>query len=258
MLFKKRTTIFLFILFACMATNMSFAQDATETVSNYSQLSNRDLQNLNLPPLSVLFENAKSSPIYQYQANEILLQKSLLSKQKKDFLGFFSIRGSYQYGRLANDLYYSDVYTPATTTFSSTKQNLYSVGAGLSIPLDKLFDIGPSIKRQRLAIHSAELERDIKYEELKKQIIELYSNVTLQINTLKICNDAVVQTTVQYEVTESNFANGKATATDLALAKTAQSRAKQEYERCKSELLRDMMSLELISHTSFLNTKKTN
>lgn len=256
MLFMKRFTIFLLFFSVTFVINKSFAQDATETVSDYSQLSNRELQNINLPPLSLLFENAKNSPIYLYQANEILIQKSLLAKQKKDFLSFFSIRGSYQYGKLANDLYYSDVYTPATTTFSSTKQNLYSVGAGISIPLDKLFDIGPSVKRQRLAVHSAELEREIKYEEIKKSIIELYSNVILQINTLRICNDAVVQTGVQFEVTENNFANGKANATDLATAKSSQSRAKQEYERCKSELQRDLMTLELISHTTFAKSKK--
>lgn len=256
MLLIKRYTLFiLVILFASFITDKCIAQNEDATISDYSELNNNELQNINLPPLSLLFENAKKSPIYQFQENDIFIQKMLLSKQKRDFLSFFSIRGSYQYGRMANDAYYSDVYTPATTNFSSTTQNLYSVGAGVSIPLDKLFDIRPSIKRQRLAIRSAELERDIKFEELKKQIIELYSSVMLNISTLKICNDAMLQANVQYEYTENKFANGKATPIDLSTTKSAQSQAKQAFETCKSTLTRDMMTLELLSHTSLFKKK---
>lgn len=252
------TKILLFFLLGLFSLHAerTFAQGQnTDTISDYSQLSNYELQNINLPPLSLLFENLKKSPNYQFNDNAILIQKSLLAKQKKDFLSFFSIRGSYQYGRIANDAYYSDVYTPATSNFSSNTQNLYSIGAGLNIPIDKLFDIGPAIKRQRLAVRSAELEREMKYEELKKQVIELYSSLTLKMSTLRLCNEALVQTTMQYDVTENNFANGKATPTDLANAKSSQSRAKQEFETCKNELIRDMMTLELISHTSFLKKK---
>jgi len=256
MLLIKRYTLFiLVILFASFITDKCIAQNEDATISDYSELNNYELQNINLPPLSLLFENAKKSPIYQFQENDILIQKMLLSKQKRDFLSFFSIRGSYQYGRMANDAYYSDVYTPATTNFSSTTQNLYSVGAGVSIPLDKLFDIRPSIKRQRLAIRSAELEREIKFEEQKKQIIELYSSIMLSISTLRICNDALVQTTVQYEYVENKFANGKATPSDLATAKSGQSQSKQAFETCKNTLIRDMMTLELLSHTSLFKKK---
>jgi Outer membrane protein len=256
MLLIKRYTLFILVIFfASFITDKCIAQNEDATISDYSELSNNEIQNINLPSLSLLFENAKRSPIYQFQENDILIQKMLLSRQKRDFLSFFSIRGSYQYGRMANDAYYSDVYTPATTNFSSTTQRLYSVGAGVSIPLDKLFDIRPSIKRQRLAIRSAELEREIKFEELKKQIIELYSSVMLNISTLKICNDALVQTTVQYEYTENKFANGKATPTDLAVAKSTQSQSKQTFETCKNALIRDMMTLELLSHTSLFKKK---
>lgn len=252
------TKILLFFLLGLFSLHAerTFAQGQnTDTISDYSQLSNYELQNINLPPLSLLFENLKKSPNYQFNDNAILIQKSLLAKQKKDFLSFFSIRGSYQYGRIANDAYYSDVYTPATSNFSSNTQNLYSIGAGLNIPIDKLFDIGPAIKRQRLAVRSAELEREIKYEELKKQVIELYSSLTLKISTLKLCNEALVQATMQYSITENDFANGKATPSDLASSKLSQSKAKQEFETCKNELIRDMMTLELISHTSFLKKK---
>lgn len=257
MILRKRITILIFILAISQICSLTcYAQEQEDEISDYSQLNEKDIQNIKLPPLSLLFENVKKSPTYQFSENAVAIQKKLLAKQKKDFLSFFSLRGSYQYGRIANDAFYSDVYTPATTNFTSSTQKLYSLGAGFSLPFDKLFDIGPSIKRQKLAVKSAEIEREMKLEELKKEIITLYSSLTLKISTLKLCNEALVQATVQYDITENNFANGKAKPSELAVAKSSQSNAKQTYETCKNELLRDMMTLELISHTTFFKSKK--
>lgn len=251
----KILLLFLFGFISLPIEKVMAQEEVADTISDFSQLSNYELQNINLPPLSLLFENLKKSPSYLFTQNAVLIQKRLLAKQKKDFLSFFSIRGSFQYGRVANDSYYSDVYTPATTNFSSNTQSLYSIGAGMSIPIDKLLDLRPAIRRQNLEVRSAELQRDIKYEELKKQVIELYSSLTLKMSTLKLCNEALVQATMQYDVTENNFANGKAAPTDLSVAKSQQSKSKQEFETCKNELIRDMMTLELISHTSFFKKK---
>jgi outer membrane protein TolC len=234
------------------ASGIWLSKGYAQEVNDYSQMAPQDLQKFSLPPLSLLFENAKNSPSYEFQNVAIQIQQSLLNKQKKDFLSFFSLRGSYQYGKFSNDGYYSDVYTPAVSTFSSQSQNLYSLGAGINIPLDKLFDIGPSIKRQRLSIRSAELEREMKYEEIKKEIIILYADISLQMNTLKINSEALTLADAQYEIAEKNFANGKTSPGDLSIDKNRQSDTKKDYETCKSELIKNLMMLELISHTSFL------
>jgi outer membrane protein TolC len=240
-------TIFTTCLFVanifCLST---FAQE----VSDYSKLSMQDFQNMQLPPLSVLFENAKNSPSYQFEDVNVQVQNNLLAMQRRNFLSFFSIRGSYQYGRLANDFYYSDVYTPATTKFTSQNQNLYSVGAGLSIPLDKLFDLAPSVKRQKLAIRSAELQRDVKLEEVKKQIIESYTYALQQMSTLRTLNETLLQATQLYDLAEKEFANGKITPGDLSTFKTREGVEKRAYETCKFELIKSLMTLELISHTT--------
>ncbi|BDW78214.1 hypothetical protein BFINE_40090 [Bacteroides finegoldii DSM 17565] len=38
------------------------------------------------------------------------VERKLLAKEKRAFLGFFSLRGSYQYGTFGNESTYTDVY----------------------------------------------------------------------------------------------------------------------------------------------------
>jgi outer membrane protein TolC len=230
----------------------SFTTLSAQQVSDYSGLKALDFENITLPPLSTLFENAKNSPIYEFNDVQVMVQKSLLDKQKKDFLSFFSLRGSYQYGKFSNDGFYSDVYTPAIDSYSSHSQHLYTVGAGISIPLDKIFDLSASTKRQKLAVRSAELEREMKFEELKKEIIELYSNVLLQINTLKLNDESLTLASTTYSLAEKDFVNGKITPDELSTYKTKEGFEKRAYETSKFELIKNLMTLELISHTQFL------
>jgi outer membrane protein TolC len=241
------------LIFACLfISNIFCITLSAQEVSDYTQLSDQDFKNLSLPPLSVLFENVRNSPSYKYEDLNVQLQNSLLALQKKNILSFFSVRGSYQYGRLSNNVYYSDVYTPATTQYSSQNQNLYSVAAGVSIPLDKLFDIGPSIKRQKLAVRSAEIQREIKFDELKKQIIELYTATLQQMSTFRISNETYIQASQLYDIAEKEFANGKITPGDLSSYKTRQGVEKRALETCKYDLIKNLMTLELITHTTLI------
>lgn len=225
--------------------------DAQE-VSDISQLSEEDYSRIELPPLSVLFENAKNNPIYEMADVKATIERKLLKKEKWTFLGFFSLRGSYQYGMFGNESTYTDVAVAPYLTYSTQAQNGYTVGAGLSIPLDELFDLKGRINRQRLTLKSAELEREIKYDEIKKNIIEMYAMATSQIRVLKMRSESLVLANVQYEISEKNFANGTIDSSDLAVDKERQSTAREGYENSKFELTKSLMILELISRTPII------
>ena len=85
-------------------------------------------------------------------------------------------------------------------TYSTQAQNGYTVGAGLSIPLDDLFDLKGKISRQRLTLRSAELEREVKYDEIKKNIIEMYAMATSQIRVLKMRSESLVHRRVEKDI----------------------------------------------------------
>lgn len=225
--------------------------DAQE-VSDISQLSEEDYTNINLPPLSVLFENAKNSPIYELADVKATIERKLLKKEKWAFLGFFSLRGSYQYGMFGNESTYTDVAVAPFLTYSTQAQNGYTVGAGLSIPLDDLFDLKGRVNRQRLSLKSAELEREVKYDEIKRSIIEMYTKAISQINVLKLRSESLILANVQYEISEKNFANETIESSELSIDKERQSTAREAYENSKFELTKSLMILEVISRTPII------
>lgn len=245
---KRFIYIFLGLLLFSVTTMRVVAQE----VSDYSRLGEDDYTKIELPPLSVLFENARNNPIYEMADVKAVIERKLLRKEKWAFLGFFSLRGSYQYGMFGNESTFTDVAIAPYLTYSTQAQNGYTVGAGVSIPLDDLFDLKGRISRQRLTLKSAELEREVKYDEIKKNIIEMYAMATSQIRILQLRSESLVLANLQYEISEKNFANGTIESTELAVEKERQSQARESYEKSKFELTKSLMILEVISRTPII------
>ena len=244
----KAPIVFLLLLLAPMYI-------AAQEVNNNSNSSEVDYENIVLPPLDVLFENAKNTPIYEMADVKAAIERKLLAKEKRAFLGFFSLRGSYQYGMFGNESTYTDVAIAPYLSYSTQAQNGYTVGAGVSIPLDQLFDLKPRVSRQKLAFRSAELEREIKYDEIKKEIIEMYAMATSQLQVLQMRSESLVLATVQYEISEKNFANGTIESSELSIDKERQSKAREAFESSKFELTKSLMILEVISRTPIIKNK---
>ena len=243
---------FIYFFSGLLLLFVSTTHVVAQEVSDYSQLSEEDYSRIVLPPLSVLFENAKNSPVYEMADVKATIERKLLRKEKWSFLGFFSLRGSYQYGMFGNESTYTDVAVAPYLTYSTQAQKGYTVGAGLSIPLDDLFDLKGRVSRQRLTLRSAELEREVKYDEIKKNIIEMYAMATSQMKVLQMRSESLVLANVQYEISEKNFANGTIESTELAADKERQSSAREAYEKSKFELTKSLMILEVISRTPII------
>lgn len=236
-----------FLLFLLSTTHV-VAQEA----SSQSLLEEDDISKIVLPPLDVLFENAKNNPIYEMADVKAQIERKLLAKEKWAFLGFFSLRGSYQYGMFGNESTFTDVAIAPYLSYTTQAQNGYTIGAGVSIPLDDLFDMKGRINRQKLTLKSAELEREIKYDEIKKNIIEMYAMATSQMQVLQMRSESLVLANVQYEISEKNFSNGTIESTELAVDKERQSQARESYEKSKFELTKSLMILEVISRTPII------
>ncbi|WP_291547707.1 TolC family protein [Bacteroides sp.] len=224
-----------------------------QEVSNYSALVPEDYTKIVLPTLDLLFENAKASPTYELSKVKEQIERKLLAKEKRAFLGFFSIRGSYQYGMFGNESTFTDVSVPPYLTYSTAAQNGYTIGGAVNIPLDGLFDLSSRIKRQKLTVRKSELETQVKFEEIKREIIELYATATAQLNVLKMRAEALVLANVQYDIVEKDFANGTIDSGVLAVEKERQSQAQERFENSKFELTKSLMILEVITRTPILS-----
>ncbi|MDD8037538.1 MAG: TolC family protein [Thomasclavelia ramosa] len=218
-----------------------------------SEFNINDYNKISLPPLDVLFENARKNPIYELAEVKEQIEYNNLFKEKKAWLNYLSIRGSYQYGMFGNESTYTDVYTPVFFNYSTAAQNSYSLGAGISIPLDHLFDLRGRVKRQKMLVKSAGLEKELKFEEIKKEIIVLYSNILSLLNVLKLRSESLVITSAHYDIAEKNFANGTIDSGELSIEKQRQTVALEQYENTKAELTKNILILETISRTPLLN-----
>lgn len=243
---------FIYIFLGLLLFSVTTMRVVAQEVSDYSKLSEEDYSRIELPPLSVLFENAKNSPAYELSDVKAAIERKLLQKEKWAFLGFFSLRGSYQYGMFGNESTFTDVSIAPYLSYSTQAQNGYTIGAGVNIPLDDLFDLKGRISRQRLTLKSAELEREVKYDEIKKTIIEMYAMAVSQIRVLQLRSESLVLANLQYEISEKNFANGSIESTELAVEKERQSQARESYEKSKFELTKSLMILEVIARTPII------
>ena len=236
------------ILLLCTVPSLMKAQEANDN----SRPEQADYTKITLPPLDSLFENAKGGPTYELAQVKEQIERKLLAKEKKAFLGFFSLRGSYQYGMFGNEGTYTDVAIAPYLTYTTQAQRGYTVGAGVNIPIDGLFDLKARVNRQKLAVKSAALEKEIKYEEMKREIIEMYTTATSQLSVLKLRAEALELATLQYEIAEKNFSNSTIDTGDLSVEKQRQSTAMEAYEKSKFELTKSLMMLEVITRTPIL------
>lgn len=223
-----------------------------QEISDFARLQPEDYSALTLPPLDVLFENAKQAPTYELAQVQEQIERKLLGKEKRYFLSFFNLRGSYQWGKFGNDYTFTDVYNPIMYNYTTSKQNSYTLGAAVNIPLDDLLDLGSRIKRQKLNVKSAGLQREIKFEEQKKEIVQLYAAAVAQLNVLKLRAESLILANMQYDIAEKDFTNGQMTSSDLSIEKERQSTAQERFENSKYELTKSLMVLEVITRTPII------
>ena len=246
----KRVLFILCSIPLLLFSPVSFA-NAQET-SDFSKLNPEDYTNISLPPLDLLFENAKGGPIYELASVKEQIERKLLAKERRSFLQFFSVRGSYQWGRFGVDNTFTDVATPIMYNYSTSKQKMYTIGGAINIPFNELFDLVPRVRRQKLTVKTAVLEREVKFEEMKREIIELYATATSQLNVLKLRAEALELANMQYDIAEKNFVNNTINTGDLSVEKERQSTALEAFEKSRFEVTKSLMILEVVTRTPIL------
>lgn len=223
-----------------------------QDISDFTRLHPEDYTTLTLPSLDVLFENAKQAPTYELAQVQEQIERKLLGKEKRAFLGFFNLRGSYQWGKFGNDYTFTDIYNYPNYNYQTSKQVSYTLGAAVIIPLDELLDLGSKVKRQKLNVKSAALQREIKFEEQKKEIVQLYAAAVAQLNVLKLRAESLILANMQYDIAEKDFTNGQMTSGELSIEKERQSTAQERFENSKYELTKSLMVLEVITRTPII------
>lgn len=216
-------------------------------------LSPDDYLKLQLPPLEVLFENAKNSAAVDFYTVKMEEEASALKTEKRSWLKYFRVGSTYQWGLMGINSSFSDIDTPLFYQYSGARQNWYNIGATLSIPLDDFFDRGNRITRQELKTKATQMEMEKWHDEQKLRIIEVYTTAIKELSVLKLKTESLTFANAQYMEAEQDFLNGRLTAVELSVIKSRQMNALETYEDTKAELNKALLQLEVLSKTKILN-----
>ena len=141
-------------LFACLPL-MAHGQYVNSGISagffDSSENKTINFSTFHLPPLAVLYENAKQNPKILSLAKAQEIAKAEVAKQKRHIFSYVQAHASYSYGK--TDMWGSNNSTQSYTTlyqFQGSEQSDWNVGVNLSVPLDDILDLSASVKRKRL------------------------------------------------------------------------------------------------------------
>ena len=210
-----------------------------------------------LPPLAVLFENAKSNPNILSLAKAQEIAEAEVVKQKKHIFSYVYGHASYSYGKTDMWGNNSSTYNTMIYQFQGNEQSYWNVGVNVSVPLEDVLDLGHSVKRKKLLVEEAQLKKDIAYEQLKIEISTLYARITNNLVALKTASENAAIYQGAGALNLEDFHNGNMTIEDFAYTKLREETAVRRYQEMQTALTTDILTLEIITHTPILTNSTT-
>lgn len=254
-------TLLLTTIFAAMATT-SYAQYENSGISagffDSSDNSTINFSTFHLPPLGVLYENAKQNPqiLSLNKAQEIA--QAEVAKQKLHVFSYVYGHASYSYGK--TDMWGNNNSTQSYTTiyqYQGNEQSYWNVGVNVSVPLEDLLDLTASVRRKRLEVEKARIEKDIAFDELKKNIATLYIRITNNLVTLKTLSEGAAIYQGAGALNQEDFHQGNMTIEMFAGTKLHEVEVVSRYQEMQISITTDIITLELLSHTPILTNTTT-
>ena len=251
----------LFIVAITGTTTSAFAQfnESGIAAGFFDSSNDKDINfsEFHLPPLSVLLENAKSTPQILSLEKARQIAQAEVAKQKRHIFSYLSARGSYSYGK--GDMWgnNSGAYTPMVMQYQGTESNYWNVGVNLNLPIEDILDLTAAVKRKRLEVDKAVIEKDIAYDQLKLQIASLFVKITNNLVTLKTLGEAAAAYQGAGALTREDFENGNLDIAAYAHTKLYESGQVSSYQAMQTTITTDIITLEILTHTPIITNSTT-
>ena len=227
-----------------------FFDSSKEKTINFSEF--------HLPPLAVLFENAKSTPQVMSLQKAQEIAEAEVAKQKRHIFSYLTGHASFSYG--VSDMWgntSSSYYTLQLMQFTGREQKYWNVGVNLAVPLEDILDLGAAVKRKKLEVDQAIYNKDMQYDQLKLQIAQLYTNITNNLIALKTASENAAIYQGAGALNLEDFHNGNMSIEDFAWTKTREDAAVSKYQSLQTQVITDILTLEIITHTPIITNSTT-
>ena len=222
-----------------------------------SEESTINFSNFHLPPLAVLFENAKQSPRILTLEKAQELAKAEVAKQKRHIFSYVNGHASYSYGKTDMWGQSSSSYNMVLQQFQGSEQNYWNVGVNVAVPLEDILDLTAAVKRKRIEADMAMYNKDLAYEDLKKEIATLFIKITNSLVTLKTAGEAAAAYQGAGALNLEDFHQGNMSIEDYAWTKKHEMGEVSTYQGLQTAITTDIITLELLSHTPILTNTMT-
>ena len=211
-----------------------------------------------LPPLAVLFENAKATPQVMSLQKAQEIAEAEVAKQKRHIFSYVRGHASYGYGKTdmwgqgQNESSYMIV-----KQYQGSEQSYWNVGVSLAVPLEDLLDLTAAVKRKKLEVDQAIYNKDMAFDQLKLQIASLFTKITNNLITLKTASENAAIYQGAGALNLEDFHNGNMSIEDFAWTKAREDDAVTSYQTMQTQIITDILTLEIITHTPILTNSTT-
>lgn len=229
--------------------NAGFFDSSNEKDINFSEF--------HLPPLAVLFENAKTNPQILTLEKARQLAEAEVAKQKRHIFSYLQGHASYSYG--IGDMWGNSqsAYSATIYQYQGSKQAYWNLGVSLAIPVEDILDLTAAVKRKRIEAEQAVIQKDIAYDQLKLQIATLFVKITNNLVSLKTLGEAAAAHQGAGALDREEFENGNMEISAYANTKMHESGQVASYQSLQTEITTDIITLELLTHTPIITNSTT-
>lgn len=210
-----------------------------------------------LPPLSILFENAKSTPQIMTLEKAREIAQAEVAKQRRHIFSYLTAHASYSWGK--GDLWgnNSTSYNHMIYQYQGTEQSYWNLGVNLALPFEDILDLTAGVKRKKMEVDQAVLAKDIAFDQLKLQIASLYVKITNNLVTLKTLGEAAAAYQGAGALNREDFENGNMNIEEYAYTKLHESGQVTSYQALQTTITTDILTLEIITHTPIITNSTT-
>ena len=254
-----RRLIFIFTIASTSTTALAQFNESGISAGFFDSSNEKDINfsEFHLPPLAVLFENAKSSPQIVSLEKARQLAEAEVAKQKRHIFSYVTGHATYSYG--VADMYgnNSSAYSPVIYQYQGSQQSYWNIGINLAIPVEDILDLTAAVKRKRLEAEKAGIEKDLAYDQLKLQIGSLFIKITNNLVTLKTLGEAAAAYQGAGALNKEDFENGNLDIAAYASTKMYESGQVSNYQSLQTDIITDIITLEILTHTPIITNATT-
>jgi hypothetical protein len=256
---RFRRLIFIFAVATTSTTALAQFNESGISAGFFDSSNEKDINfsEFHLPPLAVLFENAKSNPQILTLEKARQLAEMEVAKQKRHIFSYLTGHASYSYG--IGDMWgnSSSAYSATIYQYQGSKSAYWNVGVGLAIPVEDILDLTAAVKRKRIDVEQATIQKDIAYDQLKLQIASLFVKITNNLVSLKTLGEAAAAYQGAGALDREDFENGNMDISAYAGTKMHESSQVSGYQSLQTDITTDILTLEILTHTPIITNATT-